>query len=188
MARDLADTIEAIRPYDERRAAVKELALFLAQAVPDIAERSTLPVHATASVLIADPAGERVLLVWHPKFDRWLQPGGHCDGESDVRAVALREAREETGLGLELGEAPFDVDLHPGEPSGGPHMHLDVRFVARLEKVGELRSPEGLELRWFAPDELAATDLEEAAKAALKWAIVDSNHGPPPYQSGALTD
>ena len=101
-----------------------------------------------------------------------------------VRSVAQREAREETGLELALPEAPFDVDLHPGEPSGGPHMHLDVRFVARLENAGEIRSPEGLELRWVAPEELVGSDLEEA----VRWAIVDSNHGPPPYQSGALTD
>jgi 8-oxo-dGTP pyrophosphatase MutT (NUDIX family) len=169
MTPDLPLAVEAIEPFDWRRAAVRELALFLARRVPDLAERTTLPVHATASVLIVDPAGERVLLVWHPKFDRWLQPGGHCDGETDVRAVALREAREETGLELELGETPFDVDLHPGDPSGGPHVHLDVRFVARLDQVGELRSPEGLDLRWFASAELVGTDLEDVTRAALEW-------------------
>jgi 8-oxo-dGTP pyrophosphatase MutT (NUDIX family) len=188
MGRDLAATLEAIEPYNSRRAAVRGLAVFLAGAVPDIVERSALPIHATASVLVVDPAGERLLLVWHQKFERWLQPGGHCEGQRDVRAVAAREALEETGLELELGETPFDVDLHPGEPTGGPHMHLDVRFLARLETVGKLSSPEGLKLRWFAPGELAGTDLEEPARAAVEWAIVDSNHGPPPYQSGALTD
>ena len=184
VAPELVEALVAIEPFDERRAAVKEVALFLARALPDLAERSSLPVHATASVLIVDPPAERVLLVWHPKFERWLQPGGHCDGDPDVRSVARREAREGTGLELRLPEAPFDVDLHPGEPSGDPHMHLDVKFVARLENAGELRSPEGLELRWVAPEELVGSDLEEA----VRWAIVDSNHGPPPYQSGALTD
>jgi hypothetical protein len=75
---DLVETLEAIQPYDWRRAAVRELALHLARTVPDIARRSTLPVHATASTFIVD--GERMLLLWHPKFARWLQPGGHCDG------------------------------------------------------------------------------------------------------------
>ena len=167
MTPDLIAALESIEPFSWRRAAVREVCLHLARTVPDIAERSTLPVHATASVLIVD--GSRVLLHWHPKFERWLQPGGHCDGDPDVRAVAAKEAWEETGLALALDETPLDVDLHPGEPAGGPHMHLDVRYVARLtERAGELRSPEGLELRWFEPGEIEERPLREAAVAATE--------------------
>lgn len=164
MSADLVATLQAIRPYDWRRAAFKETALLLARTMPDLAERSTVPVHLTASTFpVADG---RVLLLWHPKFDRWLQPGGHCDGDLDVLAVARREALEETGLELDFDRVPFDVDLHPGEPAGGPHMHLDVRFVARPPADAELRSPEGLELRWFAPEEVQEDELRDAAQAA----------------------
>jgi 8-oxo-dGTP pyrophosphatase MutT (NUDIX family) len=163
---DLVAVLESIEPCSWRRAAFKEVALLLARTVPDLALRTTLPVHATGSVLIAEQG--RILLLWHPKFDRWLQPGGHCDGELDVRAVAAREALEETGLQLELDETPLDVDLHPGEPAGGPHMHLDVRYVARMvDSEAELRSPEGLELRWFEPGEIEERALREAAVAAM---------------------
>jgi 8-oxo-dGTP pyrophosphatase MutT (NUDIX family) len=73
------------------------------------------------------------LLTHHRKLDRWLQCGGHADGESNVLGVALREALEESGL-PELtiaSRAIYDVDVHeiperPGEPA---HEHFDVRYI-----------------------------------------------------------
>jgi len=135
MARDLAETLDAIRPYTERRAAVKELALLLARIVPQLAERSTIPVHATGSTFIVDPAAGRVLLLWHPKFGRWLQPGGHCDGDTDVRAVALREAVEETGLAslaLRSGPPrPRSGVVRRAEDDADAHRLDDVRAIVR---------------------------------------------------------
>jgi len=73
------------------------------------------------------------VLLHHRKLDRWLQPGGHADGDPDVRAVAWREAREETGLAslVPATEAVYDVDVHDiltrgAEPA---HKHYDVRFA-----------------------------------------------------------
>jgi 8-oxo-dGTP pyrophosphatase MutT (NUDIX family) len=165
------ETLAAIRPYSPWRASVKELSLFLARALPRITERETMPVHMTASAFVVDPAGDRVLLVRHPKFGRWLQPGGHCDGDTDLAAVAQRETVEETGIeDLTFDPIPFDVDVHPGEPTDHPHMHVDVRFVAAAppgSSKGVPSSPEGLELGWFAPDELPEF-LAEPARAAIR--------------------
>jgi len=80
--------------------------------------------------------GRRVLLLHHRKLDRWLQPGGHGDpGETTGEEVALREAREETGLlGLALhphAPRPLDVDVHeiPARPGEPVHEHLDLRYL-----------------------------------------------------------
>jgi 8-oxo-dGTP pyrophosphatase MutT (NUDIX family) len=91
--------------------------------------------HFTASAFVIDVSGERTCLVRHAKLRRLLQPGGHVE-ESDVslEAAALREAREETALEVELhptAPRPFDLDIHripdrPGEPA---HWHLDVRYL-----------------------------------------------------------
>ncbi len=166
MNEEVVRLLTAIEPYSPRRAAHRALALFISGTLPRIAERGTMPAHLTASVFAIDPAG-RVLLVHHPKFERWLQPGGHCDGETDAAAVARRELAEEAGLALELREAPFDVDIHPGEPGGEAHMHVDVRFSALVEEMVEPSSPEGLELRWFEVDALSDRYIREAAEAAL---------------------
>lgn len=91
--------------------------------------------HFTASAYVVDETCERACLVWHLKLERLLQPGGHVeDDDASLEAAALREAREETALELELhprAPRPFDLDIHeigarPGEPA---HFHLDVRYL-----------------------------------------------------------
>jgi hypothetical protein len=96
--------------------------------------RERLAGHFTASAWLVDRAGERVLLTHHRKLDRWLQLGGHADGERDFARVALTEAEEESGL-TDLTVAPeiFDLDAHEiPEHKGVPaHIHYDVRFIVR---------------------------------------------------------
>jgi 8-oxo-dGTP pyrophosphatase MutT (NUDIX family) len=147
----------------------------LVRARPDCFERSCPPGHVTGSAFVASADLRRVLLVHHRKLDRWLQPGGHADGESDVAAVALREAEEETGLaGLRFlgpegapGEpVPFDLDVHeiparPGEPA---HEHHDVRFLLVAPAGGEAprASAESHDVRWFALSELEELGVDES--------------------------
>lgn len=90
--------------------------------------------HLTGSAWLVDRAGERVLLTHHRKLDRWLQLGGHADGDPDLAAVALREAREESGLSdLVVEPDVFDLDRHwiPERGVEAGHWHYDVRFVVR---------------------------------------------------------
>ncbi|HEX8223849.1 MAG TPA: NUDIX domain-containing protein [Allosphingosinicella sp.] len=96
-------------------------------------DRATLPHHWTASAWIVDSACRNALLLFHPRLNRWLQPGGHADGEADLPRVALREAHEETGLTtLRLdSDAIFDFDVNaiPACGADPPHDHLDARFL-----------------------------------------------------------
>lgn len=111
------------------------LALLGDAAAGDPFVRARLAGHFTGSAWVVSADGGRTLLTHHRKLDRWLQPGGHADGEADLARVALREAEEETGvpgLRLEDGEI-FDLDRHwipeRGEVPG--HWHYDVRYVVR---------------------------------------------------------
>jgi 8-oxo-dGTP pyrophosphatase MutT (NUDIX family) len=156
-----------------------------------LADRETVPGHLTGSALVVDPAGPRVLLMLHAKLGRWLQPGGHADGDHELAGVALREASEETGIdGLSVLLPPVDVDIHTvdhGDPLG-EHLHLDVRFVVVApDGAVERGNHESLALRWVAPEEVAALCGDEgivrlvaAAQSALgEWA------GGPPRAAGA---
>jgi 8-oxo-dGTP pyrophosphatase MutT (NUDIX family) len=83
---------------------------------------------------LVDRAGGRVLLTHHRKLGRWLQLGGHADGDPHLAAVALREAEEESGLsGLRVEPVVFDLDRHwiPARGSEPGHWHYDMRFVVR---------------------------------------------------------
>ena len=140
---------------------------------PDCFHRSCRVGHVTGSAWIVDRTGERVLLTHHRKLGRWLQPGGHSDGETDTLAVALREAEEESGLPVRaLDAAIFDLDVHPipalpGEPA---HYHFDVRFLVRAEHDRFRISAESHALEWVPAEGLGAlTNEESVLRMARKW-------------------
>ena len=95
--------------------------------------RNNLEAHFTASAWILNPTTQKVLLLHHKKLNKWLQPGGHADGQTDLEKVARKEAYEETSLTdfhLITSEV-FDIDIHTiPERNGTPqHEHFDVRFT-----------------------------------------------------------
>lgn len=139
----------------------------------DCFERQCLPGHVTASAWIVSPDHRRFLLTHHRKLDRWLQLGGHADGDPDVFSVALREAREESGMrdfdwrgaSGDEGPLPLDVDVHPiparpGEPA---HEHHDLRFLLVARPGQEIAvSRESKALAWFEWDALDRSLDEES--------------------------
>lgn len=136
-------------------------------AAPDVADRAARPGHLTGSALVVDGPGERFVLLFHSRLRRWLQPGGHADGEADLAAVALREATEETGIGeLVVDPVPLDVDVHEVAPPGeDPHLHLDVRFLVRAPIGAELRpNHESEAIAWVGWDELARWDVDDSVR------------------------
>jgi 8-oxo-dGTP pyrophosphatase MutT (NUDIX family) len=158
----------AQRPED--RAVVERMNAFV-RAHPDCLLRSCREGHITGSAWILSADHRQVLLTHHRKLGRWLQLGGHSDGESDPRQVALREAREESGMQrfrfVPAAEdpLPLDLDVHPIPAHGGEpaHLHLDVRFLLVAGAGQALRaSAESKELRWFARERLAEHVDEES--------------------------
>jgi 8-oxo-dGTP pyrophosphatase MutT (NUDIX family) len=117
-------------------------------------ERTHLPGHITGSAWIVNPERTQSLLVHHAKLNKWVQPGGHADGDENILRVAIREAEEETGLkNLTLvTRDPFDVDIHtiPQRPGFPEHLHYDIRFLLEASlKEPILVSEESHDVKWI---------------------------------------
>lgn len=173
------------RPADPNEQAMTQATIDFVEQHPSCFERSLLKGHVTGSAWIVSPDRQQTLLIHHRKLDRWLQPGGHADGDPDVGAVALREAQEETGLTtLNLvtpagpdsdssGVVPiFDVDIHPIPARNGvpEHLHYDIRFLVEADPAEPLGfSDEIKNIRWFFMNEVASiTDSESVLRLIQK--------------------
>jgi 8-oxo-dGTP pyrophosphatase MutT (NUDIX family) len=130
-----AELIESLKKYstsfnDEKQ--FIDLFLELLKS-PDAYQRTHVPGHITGSAFIIDQEREFTLLTHHAKLNKWLQPGGHADGDENVMGVALREAEEETGLKHFTLLLPniFDLDIHliPARKDFPEHYHYDIRFL-----------------------------------------------------------
>jgi 8-oxo-dGTP pyrophosphatase MutT (NUDIX family) len=173
----LLDSLAHHRPADAEEADDLRRIREFAGRHADPFDRGIREGHFTASAFVVSGSGDRVLLLRHLKLARWLQPGGHGDpGETTGEEVALREAREETGIGgLVLhptAPRPLDVDVHL-IPARGPdpeHEHLDLRYLVVAPPQADLRraEDESDDLRWFGWDELGTLDLDHGLRRGLE--------------------
>jgi 8-oxo-dGTP pyrophosphatase MutT (NUDIX family) len=153
----------------------KALLIEFAKQNDNCCERTLLSGHFTGSCWLVSQDGARVLLTHHKKLGRWLQLGGHADGDSNLAQVALREAQEESGLNdLSVEAEIFDLERHaiPARGNEPAHYHHDVRFVVRANGSEIFAvSDESHALAWRLIDELA-NDLDAEAsirRMARKW-------------------
>ena len=123
------------------------------------------PGHFTASSLVVDRGSGRFVVLLHTKLQKWLQPGGHVDGNSNLPAAALREAIEETGItDLEVALPAVDLDIHEVRPpKEEPHLHYDVRFLVLAPTGSELvGNHESREIRWVSLVDLESLEVDES--------------------------
>lgn len=165
-------TLEAYRPVDAAQQALRQQMLRFIDDFPTSAHlRSCRPGHLTASALVVAQDSGQVLLTRHRKLQRWLQLGGHCDGDANLAAVALREASEESGLsGLRIDPHIVDIDIHPipARPGEPQHLHYDCRFLVYAATAEPpTRNEESDDLRWLAAAQAHALTDDPSVRRLL---------------------
>jgi 8-oxo-dGTP pyrophosphatase MutT (NUDIX family) len=139
--------------------------------------------HATASVYVLATSrnGRKLALIRHPRFGKWMVPGGHVEPDENPAQTAIREVREETGLEIRLlppvaARLPVEVsdpavplpywivEEHiPADRDPRPHIHVDHLYVA--VPTGVVRAYENLGVTWHTADQLTALDMFDGTRA-----------------------
>jgi ADP-ribose pyrophosphatase YjhB (NUDIX family) len=170
--------LEGLRSYQVIDAADADQARRIAEFVerePNCAERSLTHGHLTGSAWVVNREGDKTLLMHHRKLRKWLQPGGHADGEMNVLAVALREARDESGLHAltPWSQSIFDVDIHsiPARDDEPEHLHYDIRFVIIADETEPLQMNEESNCLTWVPLERVRelTQEDSILRMCRKW-------------------
>lgn len=151
--------LELFQPSDDTEAAMLERIVSFIGMHENYMDRELRAGHITGSAWILDKSRRFALMTHHRKLNRWLQLGGHAEGETSVLDVAVREALEESGLSSIrlLDEAVFSVDVHliPASSCFPEHPHYDIRFLfeADMDEPFEV-SEESHDLRWIPLEEI----------------------------------
>ena len=162
---DLVSDLKSYSPSDEERDFMQQF-LDLLESDRCFYRDHFDPGHITGSAILINKDGNKILMNHHKFLNKWLNFGGHCDGEEDVLNVAIRETMEESGLSAfrPLSVSLVDLDIHAipanhkkGEPE---HLHFDIRYAMQMtDNQSPVQSIESHDLRWMSFDEaLAITD------------------------------
>lgn len=160
-----ADALRAYSPQNEQEDADRRMILEYIRRFPDnILTRDNAIAHMTSSGFVVNADASKVLMAHHNLYRVWAWTGGHADGEADLLAVALREAREETGVEhvRPLSAQIASVDILPvwGHVKRGryvcAHQHLNVSYLLVADETDPLRAREGENTRvgWLPAERL----------------------------------
>ena len=151
--------------YPDEKLVIEKTLNFLNNSV-DCFSRSNTSGHFTGSGWLTDKSRRWVVMTHHKKLNKWLQLGGHADGNKNLQEVALEECIEESGLqNIEVVSSEiFDIDIHtiPQYENIPKHLHFDVRFLFEAEKDAEdiIVSNESNDVAWIKLDDVAAKNNE----------------------------
>jgi 8-oxo-dGTP pyrophosphatase MutT (NUDIX family) len=169
------EILEQYFPTDPEEINCKKRMLDFLANHPNCFERSFQLGHFTASCWLMNAVGDKALLMHHKKLDRWLQLGGHADGNSNLLDVAIREAQEESGIEKIVAVSPtiFDIDIHP-IPSNAKepeHEHFDVRFLLQTQESDDFKkNDESHALMWIGKNlALLPTQNPSILRMFRKW-------------------
>ena len=139
--------------------------------------RDNLEGHFTASSWIVTKDNTRALITHHKKLGLKLQLGGHCDGDSDILRVALKEAIEESGINnIYFSRNIFDIDIHtiPARGKESEHYHYDIRFLFTVENDAMfVLSPESTKLEWIDKNFSCSKCTDGFQRMFKKWKDLD---------------
>lgn len=164
------EELEAYKPYNEQETRDKELILQCHEAFDEILTRENVVAHLTGSGFILNKTRDKALMIYHNIYEAWSWTGGHADGEEDLLAVAIKEAKEETGVEnivpitedvISLDSLTVKAHIKKGKFVSS-HLHLSFAYLLEADEEDELiiKPDENSGVRWMTFEEV----IKHAAK------------------------
>ena len=164
------EAIERYSPAGEQERQDARMMRRYAEIFPDVLSRTNETAHFTASAWIVSPDRSRVLMIYHNIYNSWSWTGGHADGQDDPLAVAIKEAREETGLAhiRPAGENLLSLEILTvkAHVKRGkyvvPHLHLNLTYLLEADDADaiHIKPDENSGVKWFAPEDALSACTE----------------------------
>jgi 8-oxo-dGTP pyrophosphatase MutT (NUDIX family) len=170
----LLQALAQYHPTDAQEQSFKQQTIQFVQDHADCFERTLSKGHVTASCWLLNSDQSRALLLHHAKLNQWFQLGGHCDGNPDTLAVAIKEAQEESGIEniVPVSTQIFDIDVHliPANARETAHYHYDIRYLLKTSDSDQIQqNHESKALRWFGKEDLLPTQNRSVMRMFEKW-------------------
>lgn len=174
MKEKLLNIITNYEPKNEQEKADKEIMVDFIKNYDNCLLRENKIAHFTASSWIVNKDRSKVLMIYHNIYKNWAWTGGHADGEEDLLKVALREAKEETGVNniVAISEQPISlenlcVNSHYKKGVFVPsHLHFNITYLLQADELDELKikADENSGVKWFHVEEAPTVTNEECMK------------------------
>lgn len=173
----LREQIENFIPFNEQEEKEKEVILKYMDTFDNLLTRENEFAHFTASCWLVNKERTKVLMVYHNIYQSWSWVGGHADGNENLLAVAIKEAKEETGLNAK----PVMKDIYSIEILGVPahkkrnqqiatHLHLNVTYLLEADEneIPAIKPDENSDIAWFFLEDAVAASNENDMKEVYK--------------------
>ena len=180
---NLKESLEQFTPYNEQEEVERKIMLKYINDFDDVLTRENEYGHFTSSTFVLNRERTKILMIFHKIYNSWAWVGGHSDGDNDLLYVAMKEAKEETGIknispicediySLEL------INVNGHEKRGkyvGAHMHLNVTYLLEADEGDEIhiKEDENSGVKWVPIEEILNVTSEVWVRDRVYAKIID---------------
>lgn len=175
---NLKQQIQEYTPYNAQEKKDQEIILRYMDTFNNLLTRENEFAHFTASAWLVNKERTKVLMAFHNIYNSWSWVGGHADGEEDLHSVAIKEAKEETGL---VNVEPVSNDIYSIEILSVPahekrgkhvatHVHLNVTYLLEADdsEFTQIKPDENSDIKWMGLDEAVEKCIEPEMKVVYR--------------------
>lgn len=143
------DVLEFV-PFNEQEEMDKKWIINFMEKYDDVLTRENTVAHFTVSNWVVNKDRTKILMIHHNIYNSWGWTGGHADGDSDFKHVALKELEEESGIKNAKILTDKFVSLELVTVNGhvkkgkyvSSHIHINVTYIVEADEHEALKIKE----------------------------------------------